>query len=97
MAAALHLVTRTDQGVNDDRNLVREVIFNKDDGDTAAVIIQAAVDAMNLATPVDADAAKAYPDGYFDTVNKIGLTPSGVLATDLDILAFAPRVVATLT
>lgn len=96
MADAIFLVTRTIQGVNDDRNRVREVVIFNDDGDADSLIIQNTVDALNAVTPVG-DGLTAgepvYPDGYFDTVQQIGATPSGFLDTEFDFLAFAPRVV----
>lgn len=98
MAEALFLVTRTAQGVNDDRNQVREVIINNDDGDTDAQIIAAAIAALNAAQPVESGAEAVYPAGYFDTVNEISdLVTAGVLRTDGDFLAFAPRVAAVTT
>ena len=93
MAEALYLVTRTDQGVNDDRNLVREVIVNDDDGTTDANIIIATVALMNTAFPAESGAPDVYKEGYFDTVNELSdLVTTGVLRTDGDFLAFAPRV-----
>ena len=97
MAQALHIITRTVQGVNDDRNLVREVIMNLDNADSDAVNLVAAVTAMNLLAPVESGAEAVYPAGYFDTITEFGLTPSGILGTDLDILAYAPRVAAELS
>ena len=98
MAEALFLVTRTQQGVSEDRNQVREMIINDDDGTSDADVITAAIAALNAALPVETDAADAYPAGYFDTVNELSdLTTSGDLRTDGDFIAFAPRVAAVTT
>jgi len=92
MAAAIFLVTRTTQGVNDDRNLVREVIIHQDDGDSDAVIIAQAITGLNTANATETDAPDAYPAGYFDTVEQIGATPVASLNTEFDFLAYPPRV-----
>ncbi len=92
MVAAIFLVTRTSQGVNDDRNRVREVVIFNDDGDSDALIIQNTVDALNTAQPVETDAEDVYPAFYFDAVEQIGASPAGFLDTEFDFLAFAPRV-----
>ena len=96
MAAGLFLVTRTDQGVNNDRNLVREVIIHDDDGDTDAVIIAQCITQLNLLDPVEskdgATPEAVYPAGYFDTVIQIGATPEGPLATINDMIAYPPEV-----
>ena len=97
MAAGLFLVTRTSQGVTQDRNLVREVIIHDDDGDTDAVIIAQCITQLNALFPTetkggDADAEPAYPAGYFDTVIQIAATPEGPLATINDMIAYAPEV-----
>lgn len=97
MVAGLFLVTRTSQGVNEDRNQVREVIVNDDDALTNAQIIQQAVDGLNTAQPVGADAEPVYPTGYFDTVVQIGASPAGPLATDNDFIAYAPEVASIKT
>ena len=101
MAEGLFLVRRTTQGVNDDRNKVREVLINEDDGQTNAQIIQATIDALNAATPTTggfSSGEKVYPDGYFDTVVDIDdLVTAGPLRTDGDFVAFPPRVVAVET
>lgn len=98
MAEALYLVRRTTQGVNDDRNRVREVIVNNDDGDSDATIIANVVALLNTAHPVESGAEPVYPAGYFDTVNQISdLTTSGDLRTDGDFIAFPPRVAAVTT
>lgn len=97
MAAGIFLVTRTDQGVTNDRNRVREVIVHEDDAQTDAQIIAAVIASLNTATPVgDSITAgePAYPDFYFDTVEQIGATPVASINTDGDFLAYAPRVVA---
>ena len=93
MAEALFLVTRTDQGVNDDRNLVREVILADDDATTDADVIIAAVAVMNAAFPAETGAPDTYKAGYFDTVNELSdLVTSSILRTDGNFIAFAPRV-----
>ena len=97
MAAGLFLITRTTQGVSSDRNLVREVIQNNDDGQSDAQHITQAIAGLNTLFPTeskggDADAEAAYPAGYFDTVVQIGAVPAGHLATDNDMLAYAPEV-----
>jgi hypothetical protein len=100
MAEGLFLVRRTTQGVNDDRNRVREVLINEDDGQTDAQIITATIAALNAAQPVTSDGQGdvIYPAGYFDTVVDIDdLVTSGPLRTDGDFIAFAPRVVAVET
>lgn len=95
MAEALFLVTRTVQGVNQDKDQVREVIINSDDGSTAAETIQDAVDALNAAEPVEAGAEPKYPTGYFDTV--VALTAAVTLGADLDFIAYPPRVAAVVS
>lgn len=98
MAEALFLVTRTQQGVSDDRNRVREVIINDDDGTSDADIIIATIAALNASEPVESGVAPVYPAGYFDTVNELSdLTTDSVLRTDGDFIAFPPRVDAELT
>lgn len=100
MAEALYLVTRTAQGVNDDKNLVREVIVNDDDGTSDADIITATIALMNAALGADADAPVVYPAGYFDTVvllSDLTGTTQDNLRTDGDFIAFAPRVTAVVT
>jgi len=99
MAAGLFLITRTDQGVTNDRNRVREVILNNDDGQTNAQHIAQAITGLNASQPVEsgANAEPVYPAGYFDTVVQIGATPAGPLATDNDYIAYAPEVVSAKT
>lgn len=92
MAEGLFLVTRTSQGVSDDRNRVREVITNEDDAQTDAQIITAVIASLNAAQPVETGAEPVYPAGYFDTV--VDLTVAITLATDGDFLAYPPRVAA---
>ncbi len=92
MVAAIFLVTRTSQGVNQDKNQVREVIIHQDDGDSDAVIIAQAITGLNTQNPVESDAEPAYPAGYFDTVVQIGASPVANLATEFDFLAYTPRV-----
>jgi hypothetical protein len=96
MAEALYLVRRTVQGVNNDRNRVREVLTNRDDGLTDAQRIQAVIDDLNTAQPVETGAEPIYPDGYFDTVQLVAVA-SGPLSTDGDFVAFAPRIVSVTT
>lgn len=94
MVAAIFLVTRrlAEDGVNQDKNLVREVIMHQDDGDSDAVIIAQAITGLNAQNPVEADAEAVYPAGYFDTVVQIGAAPVADLSTEFDFLAYAPRV-----
>jgi hypothetical protein len=92
MAEALFLVRRTSQGVNDDRNRVREVVINEDDAQTDAQIIAATVAALNAAQPVSSGGSDVYPAGYFDTV--VALTTAVTLGADGDFLAYPPRVAA---
>ena len=96
MAAGIFLVTRTVQGVNQDRNGIREVVVHEDDAQTDAQIITALLASMN-ATEQAGDPAGdfvQYPAGYFDTVVQIGATPVADLDTDGNYIAFAPRVAA---
>lgn len=92
MVAGIFLVTRTQQGVSEDRNLVREVILHEDDGESDADIIIQAIAGLNLSHPVETDAAAVYPAGYFDTVIQIAAAPEGPLATINDYIAYAPEV-----
>lgn len=94
MAAAIFLVTRTVQGVNQDINQVREVVVHEDDGQSDAAIIAALLVNMNIVEKAGDPAGDQdqYPAGYFDTVVQIGATPVADLSTDGDYLAFAPRV-----
>lgn len=92
MVAGIFLVKRTSQGVNDDRNRVREVVMHNDDGDADAVIIQNAVDGLNTQNPVETGAGDAYPIGYFDTVVQIGASPVADLAAEFDFIAYTPAV-----
>ncbi len=93
MAEALFLVTRTTQGVSEDRDRVREMILADDDGTTDADVITAAIAALNTASPVETGAEAKYPAGYFDTVNELSdLVTDSVLRTDGDFIAFPPRV-----
>ena len=98
MAEALFLVTRTTQGVSEDRDRVREVIINDDDATTNANVIIATVAALNAAAPVETGAEAKYPAGYFDTVIELSdLTTESTLRTDGDFIAFPPRVVSVTT
>lgn len=97
MVAGLFLVTRTDQGVTNDRNRVREVIINDDDGQTDAQIITQAIAGLNATQAVESGAEAVYPAGYFDTVVQIGASPAGPLATDNDYFAYAPVIASEVT
>ena len=94
MAAAIFLVTRTIQGVNQDKNQIREVIVHEDDGQSDAAIITALLANMNATEPAGDPSGDQdqYPAGYFDTVVQIGATPVADLDTDGNYIAFAPRV-----
>lgn len=94
MVAGIFLVTRTDQGVTDDRNQIREVIVHEDDAQTNAQIIAAVIATLNVANPVETGAPAVYPAGYFDTVVQIGASPVAALDTDGNLLAYTPNVVA---
>lgn len=96
MVAAIFLVTRSLglDGVNQDKNQVREVVIHQDDGDSDAVIIAQAITGLNTQNPVETGAEAVYPAGYFDTVEQIGATPVGSLNTEFDFLAYTPRVSA---
>lgn len=103
MAEALYLVRRTTQGEDDDRNRVREVLANQDDGQTNAQIIQSVINALNAQSPFgdgkpthDPAGNKTYPDGYFDTVDVVSVT-SGPVSTDGDFVAFGVRKLAKTT
>lgn len=97
MVAGLFLVTRTSQGVNDDRNRVREVVLHEDDGQTDAQIITQAILGLNTSQPVETGAEPVYPAGYFDTVIQIAAAPEGPMATIDDYIAYAPEVVSVKT
>ena len=100
MVAGLFLVSRTAQGVNDDRNRVRQVVVHDDDGQTDAEIITAVIATLNTDTPVAggfSDGEPVFPAGYFDTVIQIAAAPEGPLATILDLFAFPPSVNEVLT
>ncbi len=103
MVEALWLIRRTSQGVSEDRNRVREVLFNNDDGDSDAVKMQNLVDALNAATPTgDSITAgeNVYPDGYFDEViniDDLAGTGEDNLRTDQDFIAFGPEVASVKT
>lgn len=94
MVAAIFLVTRTVQGVNQDINQVREVVMHNDDQDVDALIIQNLIDSMNAVEPAGdpSGARNQYPDLYFDTVIQIGASPVNNLGTEFDFLAYAPHV-----
>jgi hypothetical protein len=94
MAAAIFLVTRTVQGVNQDINQVREVIVHEDDAQTDAQIITALLASMNTVEPAGDPSGDfdQYPVGYFDTVEQIGATPVASINTDGDYIAFSSRV-----
>ena len=94
MAAAIFLVTRTLQGVTQDKNQIREVIVHEDDAQSDADIITALLASMNATEPAGDPSGDLdqYPPGYFDTVVQIGATPVADLDTDGNYIAFAPRV-----
>jgi len=92
MVAGLFLITRTQQGVSEDRNQVREMILNNDDGQTDAQHITQAIAGLNTSHAVETGAAAVYPAGYFDTVVQVGASPAGPLATDNDYIAYTPEV-----
>ena len=98
MVAGIFLVTRTGQGVTNDRNQVREVVVHEDDAQTDAAIITALLASMNATEAAgglegDTDFDQ-YPVGYFDTVVQIGATPVADLDTDGNYIAFTSRVAA---
>ncbi len=107
MAEALWLIRRTTQGFNDDRNRVREVLINIDDGDDDATKIQGTIDALNAATPTgdglpahDVAGENVYPDFYFDEVINIDdLSGTGEdnLRTEFDFIAYGSEVTAVKT
>lgn len=97
MAEALFLVERT-ASVNNDRDGIRAVVINNDDGDSDAEIITAAIAAVNAALPADADVPDdKLPAGYFDTVTQVDDLTSGPLATDQDFLCFKQEVTSVRT
>ncbi len=100
MAEALYLVRRTSQGVNDDRNRVREVLVNSDDGQTDAQIMAALVILLNAAQPVETGGEDIYPVGYFDEVidiDDLSGTSEDNLRTDDDFIAFGPELFSVKT
>lgn len=100
MAEGLVYLTRTSQGVNDDRNRVRSMLMNTELTDSNAVIIADAVTLLNAALGAEADAADVYPAGYFDTVVDISdLSGTGEtnLRSDLDFIAWAEEVATVKT
>jgi hypothetical protein len=92
MADAIYLVRRTNQGVNDDRNLVRDVLIFNDNGDNEATVIANTIVALNTANPVEAGVDDVYPAGYFQSATAVGLTPSAFFTSEFDFLAFTPAV-----
>ena len=95
MAEGLFLLRRTSHAVSDDRNQVRSMLINNDDGDSDAVMIQAAVDALNANEPVETGAEKVYPDGYFDEVidiDDLSGTTEDNLRTDQDFITFGAEI-----
>ena len=106
MAEGLYLVRRTQLPGNGERNGVRDVLINNDDGDSDAVIMQNTVDALNAAEPGGGGHAgastgePAYPDGYFDTVmdvDDLAATGEDNLRTDGDFIAFKAPVTSVET
>ncbi len=91
MVEAVYLVERTSQGESDDRNRVRAVVVNNDDGDADAVVIANVITLLNAAQPVEDGREPIYRAGYFDLVTEIGdLAGTGEnnLRTDGDFIAF---------
>jgi hypothetical protein len=86
MAAALYYVTKSDAGnpahtyIDD----IRGAIVNADDGGSDAVTIAEAI-----ATAVAA--GHPLPDGYFDTVELLGLPTGGIMDTDEDAIILTRR------
>ncbi len=100
MAVGLVYLTRTTQGVNDDRNRIRSMIMNTELTDTDAVIIADAVTLLNAALGAEADAPAPYPAGYFDTVIDVSdLSGTGEtnLRSDLDFIAWAEEIATVKT
>lgn len=99
MVAALFLVRRTVSN-NDDKDKIRQVVINNDDGDADAVIAANASAAVNATLPATTDAVNSgekLSSDYFDTVDQIGSTPAGPLATDQDYIAVGDSVAEELT
>ena len=99
MVAALFLVTRTVSN-NEDKDGIRQVVINNDDGDADAVIAANAATAVNNDQPATTDAvntSEKLKSDYFDTVVQIGSTPAGPLATDQDFIAVGDSVSEVLT
>lgn len=98
MAEHLYLIRRTTH-MNDERNRVRDILINNDDGDSDAVKIQNAVDAMNTAQPRDGG-SPTYPDGYFDfvlDVTELSGTGQDNLRTVGGFITWGPEIATRLT
>ena len=84
MAEALWLVTRNDNLGRHDRDGIKNVLINSDDGKTAAVVMQDAVDLVNAQLPPTSGEADKLPVGYFDTAEEVGDLVAGPIRTDGD-------------
>jgi len=85
---------------NSERNGVRECLFNNDDGDDDATIIQNLVDALNADTPVGPGVTPVYPDGYFDEVFDVvdlSGTSDNNLRSEFDFIAFGDVILSKTT
>lgn len=65
-------------------NDVHAMIVNADDGDSDAVIIAEAITA-------GVALGHKLPDGYFNTVEQLGVPTSGIMTTDLDAIVLLRR------
>lgn len=86
MALEVQLITK-DNPEQPEKTLVdgiHTVIFVADDGNTDAVNIAAAEAAVQAA-------GHAIPDGYFDTLERLGPPTTGIATTDQDIIVILPR------
>jgi hypothetical protein len=86
LAAALYLVTIANSH-QPNKQLVNRVIgaiVNADDGGTSADTI------VDAETAIQA-AGIAIPDGYFNTVQLLGLPTGGVMTTDTDVIVLHDR------
>ena len=111
MAEHLYLVRRLSTATGGDpqprktgdRNGLRQCLFNNDDGDSDAVIMQNLIDALNAVTPTGdfhTPGDNAYPDGYFDEVldvSDLSGTGEDNLRTPGDFIALGPEVVSVTT
>jgi hypothetical protein len=86
MAAAIYLVTKaeSEKPVYKSINDVHAMIVNADDGGSDAdTIAEAIAAAVGLGHKL--------PDGYFDTVEKLGVETGGIITTDLDAIVLLRR------